>query len=161
MARQPAVHLRPPLPVAFDAETHLEIDRKEPVQRLYLSMTFGAVEFGPLDMGNVAEEYKIRDPVNADPGHRLSLVKMLLFLHDLGMLGNDVLVAVETLLHGGNPGVGRALHPGMAEPAGDLLHPRMDPVTEVDGLLGADIPSWIEIIKVSHGGKEEGQNPQP
>ncbi len=151
MARQPAVELRSPLPVAVDAETHLEIDRNKPVQGAHRTVAFGAVEFGPLDMGDVVEEDKVRNPVNPDPRNRLSAIKMLLFLYDLGVMGNDVLMTVEALFHRGNPRVGGALHAGMAKPAGNLLHPGMDPVAEENGLLGADISLRIEIVKVAVG----------
>ena len=161
MTRQPAIHLRSPLPVTVKAKPHLKIDWEEPVEGFDRAVAFGAVEFGPLDMGDVVEEDKVRNPVNPDPGNRLSAIKMLLFLYDLGVMGNDVLMTVEALFHRRNPRVGGALHAGMAKPAGNLLHPGMDPVAEVNGLLGADISLRIEIVKVGHGGKEDAQNPQP
>jgi len=60
---------------------------------------------------------------------------------------------------GGIPALGERSTPGWQNRAGDLLHPCMDPVAEEDGLLGADIPLRIGIIKVSHGGKEEARTP--
>jgi len=132
--------------MTVEAKPHLKIDWPEAVQGFDRAVAFGAVEFGPLDMGDVVEEDKVRNPVDPDPGNRLSAIEMLLFLHDLGVLRDNVLMTKETLFHRGNPSVGGTLHAWMAKPAGNLLHPRMDPVAEVNGLPGADVQLWVEII---------------
>ena len=61
-----------------------------------------------------------------------------MFLLNLRMVGNDILMAVQTLLHRRNPGKGGTVHVGVTELALDLLHPVMDPMAEGDGLFRAD-----------------------
>jgi hypothetical protein len=86
---------------------------------------------------------------------------MLLLLNDLGMLGNDVIMAEEALLHRRNSGIWGPFRKRMAESAVDLLYPGMHPMAEEDRLLNPDVPLRIHVIKIEHDPKEKGNDPQP
>jgi hypothetical protein len=70
-------------------------------------------------------------------------------LLDLGMLGNNVFVAVKTFFHWRNSRVDGTTHIRMTKLALNLFDPCMDAVAKRDGLLWADVHRWrnIEIIE--------------
>jgi hypothetical protein len=76
-------------------------------------------------------------------------------LHNLGMLRNDVLVAIETKVHGRDSGIVRSFHKRMTEPAVDLLDPRVHPVAEIDRLNRTDPLMGVKIIKIKKTGEEK------
>ncbi len=71
------------------------------------------------------------------------------------MLGNDVFMTEEAFLNGWKASVLGAAHIGVAKPAVDLLHSRMDSVAERDGLLWPDSQARKAIHKIKHDGKDE------
>ena len=99
MTRQPAIQVRPQLPVAGNTKAHLEFNRLQAVFGFYIPVAFGAVEPGPLYVGNMVEIDEIGNPEDAHPGDRLLLLKMLLFFQDLRMLGNNIFMAEKTFFH--------------------------------------------------------------
>ena len=80
MTSQPAIQLRSHFPVAADAEPHFEFNRQETVRAFYVSVTFGAVEPRPLDVGNVVEKRQNREPNRCAPRVRVSWIHSVPFL---------------------------------------------------------------------------------
>ena len=103
MTRQPAVQVRPQITVAANTEAHLKFDRLQAVFGFHVAVAFGAIEPGPLNVGNVVEKDEIGNPEDAHPGDRLLLVEMLLLFQDLRVLGNDIFMAEKTFCHRRNP----------------------------------------------------------
>lgn len=161
MTGQPAVQLRAQFPVTTDTESHLKFDRPETVHAFYVPVTFGAVESRPFDVGNVVEKDKIGNPIDAHPGNGFLRFVTFLFPDDLGMPGDDIVMAEETFFHRRNSGVRRPFHKGMAKPAVDLLDSGMDPVTEINRLLRAQVAIGINIIKIEHNRQENTHCPDP
>jgi hypothetical protein len=123
--------------VAVDAKLHLKVDGDQSVLPFHLSMARGAID--PVsDVGLMVEFNMIRDVKHSDPWDRGLRIEMPPLLDDLGMLGNDIPVTEEALSHRWNPGIPRAVDKRMAESATDLLIPGMDPMAEIDRLLGSN-----------------------
>jgi len=106
VTRQPAIQVRPLLPMAGNTEAHLKFNRLQAVFAFDISVAFGTIEPGPLDVGNMVEIDEIGNPEDAHPGDRLLPVKMLLHFQNLRMLGNDIFVAEKTFFHRRNPRIG-------------------------------------------------------
>ena len=53
-----------------DTEVHLELFSFKPVNGLHVAVTVDAVEFAPLQMGNVVKKDEIGHPENPLPGNR-------------------------------------------------------------------------------------------
>ena len=161
MACQPAIQARQKrplfqpsrishLPVACYAKAHLELDRLKPVLRLHVSVTVAAIKLLPEYMRLMPEKNKIWRVKNSFPRNRGVCLQVLLFNLDLRMIRNDVFMAIETLLDRWKPRVLRTLDIGMAEPAVDLLHPRMYAMAEVNWLNGPDHLFGINIAEEKH-----------
>jgi hypothetical protein len=161
MTRQPAVDLRLHLPMTVEAKSHFKIYGLQPIQGFYISMTLRTIQPGPFDVGDVIKIDKIRHPKNSNPRNGIFPVIMLLFLENLGMVRNDVLMAEKTFLHRRQPGIGRPFHEGMTETAIDLFHPGMDAMAEVYRLLRANSFAGINVIEIEHGGEKEGNHSHP
>ena len=161
MTRQPAIQVRPQFSVAGDTETHLKSNLLQAVIGFYVPVAFATVKPGPLDVGDMVEIDEVGNPEDAHPGDRLLLVEMLLFFQELGVLGDDIFMAEKTFLHRGDPRIGRPLHKGMAEPAVDLLYPRMDAMAEVNRLLRPKVEGGNRIIKVDPTDQQSGRDAQP
>ena len=104
MTRQPAVHLGAHLLVAVEAKAHFEILADKTVHFLHFAVAILAIKPG-FEMGLVVEFYMVRDIKNPNPGHWRFCFQMLPFFHDLRMLRDDVLVAIEAKIHGGDSGI--------------------------------------------------------
>jgi hypothetical protein len=112
-------------------------------------VTDGTIDLPP-DVRLVIEFHIVGGVVNPHPRYRGLRVEMPSLPYNLGMLGDNIFVTKKTLAHRGDACVLRSVHVRMAEPAIDFLHTGMNPMTEIDGLFGADRLSGIEIVKVKH-----------
>ena len=153
MTRQPAIYLRSHLPVTADAKPHLKVHGHQAIHGFNVPVAFDTIQTGPLDMGKVVEKDEVGEPEDPDPGDRPLRFEMLPLLLNLRVLGDDVGMAKETFLHGGNPRIPRSLRKGMTEPTVDLFDPGMHPVAEKDGLLRPQSRFRIIIQEIDHGGK--------
>ena len=147
MTRQPAVQLGSHLFMTVDAKFHLEVHRHETVHFLDLAVAVGTVEPGP-DVGAVVEFHVVGHIIDAHPGNGGFGFQMPPLLYELGMVGDDVLVAVEALAHRRDPGVVRPVHIGVAEAAANFLYPGVNPMAEINRLLWAGGPVRIKIDKI-------------
>jgi hypothetical protein len=134
--------------MALDTESHLETLSFEPVHSFYRTVTFLTGDLLS-DVALVIEEGMLRNVIDLDPGSGYVVIEIpVLHLH-LGVFGDDVFMAIETLFHRGKSWMSRVAHVGVAELALDLFDAGMDPMAEGDGLLGTDVRCrWnVEIVK--------------
>ena len=155
MTRQPAVQLGIELLMTGDTKLHLKFHRHQSIHLLYFSVTVHTIDFS-LDMGLVVEFYMIGYVIHPHPGDGGFGFQMPSLLHDLGMVGNNVLMTEETFTDLGDSSIMRAVNKGMAKSTVDLLHPGMNPVAEIDGLLGPYGLLGVKIVKVNQGQKQDG-----
>ena len=149
MASQPTVQGRVLLLVAVYAECHLKVNLNQTVVFLHVAVACRAVDIGP-NVGLVIKFHIVGNVVNLDPRYRGLRVQMPSLQYNLRMLGNDMGVTEKTLAHRRDARTLRPIDIGMTEATTDLLHPRMDPVTKIDRLFGADRPAGIDVVKVKH-----------
>jgi hypothetical protein len=124
--------------MTVNAESHLEAVTLESVLGLHRAMALLTGEVFPY-VSLVIEQYVLRNVVHFFPrGGGLVVVVPVLFLYP-GMLGNDVLVAVQTLFHRWQSRVVGIAHIGVAVKALDLFHPNVQLVAERYGLFRANV----------------------
>jgi hypothetical protein len=124
--------------VAFDAKSHPETNPLDSIHGLHRPVTFLTFNLF-LDMSLVVKQDMLRNIVDFYPGRwRLGVIIAVLFFYPR-MIGDDIRVAVETLLYRGYAGKRGAIDIGMAVLALDRLYPGMHAMTERDGLLGSDV----------------------
>jgi len=141
--------------VTLDAKFHFKTDALEPVHGFHIPVAFLAGEFFH-DMPLVVEKYVLRNVVDLDPWGRRLCIEIVVLLLNLGMFGDNVLMAVQTFLHWRNPRECRTTHVRVTELTLNLFHPGMNPVAERDGLGRADIfyRRNVEIVKESQYEKD-------
>ena len=146
MTCEPAVKVGFLFPVAINTESHLEAVAFEPVHFLHRTVAFLAGNFFPY-VALMIEQYVLRNVVYFLPrGGRLVVEIPVLFLNP-GMIGNDVLVTVQTLFHrrySWKIGIARV---GMTIETLDLLYPCVQLVAEGYGLFRTDV-STITIKEI-------------
>jgi hypothetical protein len=128
VACQPAIQVGLLLTVTIDTETHLEMNALDPVHGLHRSMTLFAGNI-LLYVPFVIEDDVFGQIVDLTPRGRGVRVVILVFLPDLGMIGDNVLVTIETFLDRWDSRVNGTPHVGMTELALDLLDTRMESMT--------------------------------
>ena len=98
VTRQPAVPVGLLFLMALHTKPHHEALAFDPVHCLHPTVAFLATDFLP-DMSLMVEQDVFRQVVDLAPrGGRLG-VEIVVFLFDLGMFGNNVLVTVKAFLH--------------------------------------------------------------
>jgi len=158
MTRQPTVQGCVLLLVTVHAERHLKVHLNQTIVLLHISVADGTINLPP-NVRLMIEFHIVGDVVNLHPRHRGLRVQMPSLRYNLRMLRNDIGMTEKTLTHRRDACMLRPVHIGVAEPATDLLHARMHPVTEVDGLFGPDRPAGIDVVKVKHH-PEQGSRQQ-
>jgi hypothetical protein len=159
VTRQPAIQGCILLLMTVYTKGHLEVHLHQPVVALHLAVARSAVNPRP-DVWLMVEFHMIGDIVNSHPGHRGLRVEMPSFLHDLRMLGNDVRVTEKTECHSRDSCILRSVHIRMAEPAVDLLHPRMNAMAEIDRLLRSKPLFRVDVVKVEHHPRQDRHKKQ-
>ena len=129
MTPQPAIQVGLLLPMALDAEAHLESLALEPIHLPDLAMARFAGDILQ-DMALMVEQHVLGQIEHLDPGRGGVGVEIIMLLPDLRMVGNDVIVTEKTFFHGRQAGMVRARHVGVAEAAVDGLVAGMQPVAE-------------------------------
>jgi hypothetical protein len=140
--------------MARDAESHLEIYTLDPVHALNHPVALPTGN-GLLYVPLVVEEDMLREIIGLHPGRWDAVVVIPVLLLDLGMTGDDVLMAIEALLHRGQSRVQGTFHIGMAELALDLLDPAVDPVAEGYGLFRTEVLSGVNVKEIQKNKKEK------
>jgi hypothetical protein len=141
--------------VTLDAKFHFKTDSFEPVHSFHIPVAFIAGEFF-LDMPLVVEKYVLRNVVDLDPWGRRLGIEIVVLLLNLGMFGDNVLMAVQTFLHWRNPRECRTTHVRVTELTLNLFHSGMNPMAERYGLCRTDVGCrWnIEIVEKSQHKKD-------
>ena len=157
MTCQPAVKVGFLFPVAINTESHLEAMTLEPVHGLHRAVALLTSNFLPY-VALMIEQYMLGKVVHPLPWSRRLGVEIPVLFLDPGMVGNDVLVAVQALFHRWQSRVIRVAHIGVTVETLDLFAPYMQLMAERYGLFRAYVGS-VTIKKVKEqddgkGGKE-------
>ena len=147
VARQPTIHIRLLLKMALDAKPHLEFILLEPVHGLDLAVTSLALDIA-VDVSLVVEQNVLRHIVHLHPWRGCPGVEIVMLFLDPGVVGDDILVAMQTLLHRRQPRMVGIIHIGMAIPTLDLLNPGMEAVAERNGLFQTGVRARRKIIEI-------------
>ncbi len=98
MTCKPAVKLSFVFPVAADAKPHLEFHTLQTIHGLHVPMASAAIKLSP-DVPLMVKLNVIRQIKDPHPLHGLPGIQMFPLIHDLRMMGNNVLVAEKTFTH--------------------------------------------------------------
>lgn len=96
----------------------------------------------------VVEEHVLSEIIGLSPRRGCSRIEIRMLLFDLGMVCNNVFMAIEALFHGRHTWMLGAAHIGMTERTLDLLHTGMHLVAKGYGLLRAHIRSRRHVEQV-------------
>jgi hypothetical protein len=162
VARQPAVHIGAFFKMTRDTLIHVPGFMRQALKVLHLSVTFGAGNFA-VDMALVIKQHVLGHIINFYPGRWCTAVKVFVFLLYPGMVGNNIVVAVEAFFHRRYSGMIGIGHVGVAVLALDLFDPAVHIVTKRDGLLRSDGAIWYFVKQENkhHNGQpgdQRGQN---
>ena len=86
-----------------DTKAHFKIDRYKAIHAFNISVAIRAIKFMPAHVREMTKKNVIRRKKYPDPGNGFFPVKVLPFLYDLRMLGDDVLMAEKTFFYGWQP----------------------------------------------------------
>ena len=127
--------------MTFDAPRHVQrLDFGNPVHGFHGAVTLLTLEIC-LDMPLVREMHEVRNVVDFYPRNRFLSLPVTENLHDFwpvphtGYLG----MTARTTIHTGHARTGRAAGIDVAILTGNFIFPRMNAVTEFDGLNGARV----------------------
>ena len=93
MAREPAVHVGLALPMAGNAEFHIKIAPFDTVHCLDGAVTFPAF-YVFFDMTLMIEQNVLGQIIHLSPRYRYLIVKISVLLLNLGVIGDNIVVAV-------------------------------------------------------------------
>jgi hypothetical protein len=155
VACEPAIQISLFLLVARDAEAHFELRILEAIHGLHLAVALFAKDL-LLDVPFMVEKHVLRQIVHFDPGRGCLGIEIPVLLFDLRVIGDDVLVTVETFFYRGDSWKAGAVYIGMTEFTLNLLHTRVDPVAEGDRLLRPKAFDRHE-VEVIEPGQNESQ----
>ena len=163
MTCQPAVKVGFLFPMAINAESHFKAVILKPMHGLHWAVALLTGNL-LLYVALMIEQYMLREVVYPLPGSRRLVVEVPVLFLNPGMVGNDVLVTVETLFHRWQSRVIRIAGIGMTKGTLDLLYPHMNLMAERNRLLRTYVGAeMIEVIKEQddgNGGKE-GEKQRP
>ena len=134
------------LPVAIYAKAHLEALALEPVHGADITVAGLAGDL-LFNMPLVIEHHVLRQKENFPPRCGRSRLVVANLLLDLGMAGDDMVMAEQALFHRRQPRVKRARHIRVTERTVDGLVPRVQAMAERDRLLGSQPRFWVHIKK--------------
>ena len=138
MACQPAVHVGALFKMTRDTFIHIPGLMRQALQVLHLPVAFGAGNFA-VDVALVVKQYMFGYIIKLYPGRGRIGVKILVFLFDPGMVGDNIVMAVQTFFHCRDPGMIGIGHVGVAVLTLDLLHPAVNIVAEGNRLLRPNV----------------------
>jgi len=140
--------------MAVHTEPHLEAMTLEPVHGLHRTVAFLAGNFFPY-VALMIEQYVLRNVVYFLPrGGRLVVEIPVLFLNP-GMIGDNVLVTVQTLFHRRYSWKIGVAHIGVTVKALDLLYPNVQLMAERYGLFRTDV-STVTIKEIEKQNDSKG-----
>ena len=163
MTCQPAVKVGLLFPMAIHTKSHLEAVTLEPLQGLHRPMALLAGNLLPY-VALMIEQYMLRKIVHFLPRGGSFVVEIPVLFLNPGMIGDDVLVTVQTLFHRGKPRMIGVAHIWVTVEALDLLYAHMNLMTERNRLFRTYVGGVIiEKIKEQDDGKggQEGEEQGP
>ena len=151
MACQPAVQVGIFLSMTLDTLTHIPDFLGQALKVLHLSVTFGAGNFA-VDVPLVIKQHVFGHIIKLYPGCWRIGVKILVFLFNPGMVGDDIVMAVQTFFHRRDSGMIGIGHVGVAVLTLDVFDSTVNIVAEGNRLLRPN-------IAVRHLVKQENKHP--
>ena len=137
MTCQPAVEIGIFLLVTSDTFLHAPNFLWQPLKVLHLTVAFGAGDFA-VDVPLVIKQHVFGHIIELYPGRWCFGVKVFVFLFYPGMVGDNIIMAVQAFFHRRDSGMIGIGHIGVAVLALDLLDPAVNIMAERDGLLRSD-----------------------
>jgi hypothetical protein len=137
MACQPAIEVGIFLSVARNTLIHVPGLMRQPLKVLHLSVAFGAGDFA-VDVALVIKQYMFGHIIKLYPGRWRVGVEVFVFLFNPGMVGDDIVMAVQTFFHRRDSGMIGIGHVGVAVLTLDLLDPTVNIMAERNRLLRSD-----------------------
>ena len=137
MACQPAVEVGIFLPVTLDTLPHAPDFLRQTLRFPYLPVTFLTGDFF-INVALVVEQHVFSHIIDFYPGCWRTGVKISVFLLYPGMIGNDIVMAMQAFFHRRNSGMIGIGHEGVAVLTLDLLDPAVDSMAERDWLFRSD-----------------------
>jgi hypothetical protein len=134
MARQPAVNIGALIKMTRNALIHVPGLMRQALKVLHLAVTFGTGNF-TVNMALVIKQNVFGHIIKLYPGRWRVGVKVFVFLFNPGMVGDNIFMAMQTLLHRRDSRMVGVGHVGVAVLALDLLDPAMHIMAEGDRLL--------------------------
>ena len=141
MARQPAIHVGALLEMTRDALIHIPGLMGQPLKVLHLTVAFSAGDFA-VNVALVIKQHVFGHIIELYPGRWCFGVKVFVFLFYPGMVGDNIIMAVQAFFHRRDSGMIGIGHIGVAVLALDLLDPAVNIMAERDGLLRSDGALW-------------------
>lgn len=130
-----------------DTKTHSKIHAFDPVHGFNCPMALGAGNL-LFDMPFVVEDHVLGQIIGFSPRRGCPGIEIPVLLFDLGMVGNDIFMAIEALFHRGHTWMFGAPYIWMTELTLDKLYTRMEMVAKGYGLLRAYIPSRRNVEEI-------------
>ena len=124
--------------MAINTESHLEAVTLEPVHGLHRAVALLTGDLLPY-VALMIEQYVLREIVHPLPWSRRPGVEVPMLLFDPGMVGDDVLVAVQALFHRRESRVIGIACIRVTVNALDLLYPHMNLMAERNRLFRANV----------------------
>ena len=134
MARQPAIHVGTLFKMTGDTLFHVPNLLRQALEVLHLTMSLRAGDFA-VNMALVIKQHVFGYIIKLYPGRRRIGVKVFVFLFYPGVVGDNILMAMQTLFNRRDSGMIGIGHVGVAVLALDLFDPAMHIMTEGDRLL--------------------------
>lgn len=154
VTRQPAIQIRLLFLMAFDTESHLEICSSNSIHLLDSAVTLLTGHF-LFNMALVIEHDMLGQIVCLDPRSGRIGIKIPMFLQNLWVFGNDVIVAIQTFFHRWNSRMDGSADIRVAKLALNFFYAGMQAVAERYGLLRANVSArwYVKIIEKPCGQK--------
>jgi len=147
MASQPAVYSRFFLLMTFDTKSHSETNFLNAVHGFHCTVAVLTRNLF-FNVSLVIEKDVLRNIVDFYPGRwRLGMVVPVLFF-DPGMIGNNIVMAIEAFIDRRYPRERGTGDVGMAKFALDRFYPSMNAVAEGYGLFRADVGCRWRVEKI-------------
>ena len=107
-----------------------------------------------VDVALMVEKHVFRYIVDFDPRRWCPGIEVAMFLFDPGIIGNDVIVAVQAFFHRGHSGKIRIVYVRMTEAALNVFHTGVDVVAEGNRLFRPQ-PDLRPPIKQVHENRDQ------
>jgi hypothetical protein len=147
VACQPTIQVGLLFLMTRDTKTHFKIHAFDPVHGFHGPMALRACNL-LFDMPFVVEDHVLSQIIGFSPRRGCPGIEIPVLFFDLGMVSNDVFMAIEALFHRRHAWMFGASHIGMTELTLDKLYTRMEMMAKGYGLLRAHIRSRRNVEEI-------------